>query len=190
MDTARIQLWAGLGFSVVLVAFFMVVFFSRRKWEQDQWVVIRILSALCAAFSAALFTGTALVDYHQVIGTGGKFSFQGAAGFALFFLVWHFFPKFASPPPPPPNGNISLPPGMTFESAARLLAEKNLDHSRGVDFAHFEQSELKAPILSQALINLQDGRTALLRLRDYTGTSVGGYRVTLENDRYQVERTP
>jgi hypothetical protein len=182
-----VQLWAGLGFSAVLVAFFIVAFFKRGKWEQGQWVVVRILASLCAAFAAALFTGSALVDYQQEIGTGGRFSFQGAAGFALFFVVWYFFPKFETPPPPP-DGNVSLPPGMTFSEATRLIGEKNLDHARSVDLRGFVDSELNAPLLSAALINLKDGRAALLRIRDFTGAAVGPYDVRLESDRYQLER--
>lgn len=190
--TKQVQLWGGLGFTALLIIFFMVAFFWKEKWEQGQWVIARILASLCAAFAATFFTGSALVDYTQTIGTGGKFAFQGAAGFALFFLIWRFFPKFEQPPPAPPrpisDGNVTLPSGTKFDFAVRLVADKGLDHARGVDFNGFTDAELKAPLLSDALVNLRDGRAALLRVRDFTGTAVGLYKVTLENDRYQVER--
>ena len=66
--TQSVQLWAGLGFSAVLVVFFMVAFFKKGPWQFAQWLLIRVLASLCAAFAAALFTGTALVDYKQSIG--------------------------------------------------------------------------------------------------------------------------
>jgi hypothetical protein len=147
------------------------------------------LASLAAAFAAALFTGSALVEYRQAIGARGLFSFQGAAGFALFFLVWYFFPKFPGPSHPPPDGNITLLAGMSLFDAARLVASKNLDHSRGVDFTGFTDAERRAPLLTDAVINLRDGRVALLRLRDFTGAAVDAYEVTLKNDRYQLEHT-
>jgi hypothetical protein len=186
--TQEVQLWAGLGFSVVFVAFFMAAFFWGRAWHAGQWVLVRIMASLSAAFAAALFTGSALVDFRQAFGATGTFSFQGAAGFALFFVVWYLFPKFPAQGPPT-DGNVTLLAGMTLRDAARMIADKNLDHSRGVDFGGLEEVELNAPLLSDAVINLKDGRIALLRPRDFVGGAVKPYNVILKNDRYQLERT-
>lgn len=186
--TASVQLWAGLGFTLIFVCFFFAVFFWQARWHAGQWVVIRVLSSVFAALAAVLFTGSALLQFTQTFSSGGQFAFQGAAGFALFFLVWWFFPPYPnSSPMPTTDGNINLLKGMSVRDAAMLIADKDLEHSRGIDFPGFSAAELDVKLQSDQIVNLKDGSAALLRLRDFVGDAVRPYRVLIKNDRYQME---
>lgn len=82
----------GICLTVVLVLFLVVAFFRGGQLGDGQWAIMRILGALCAGFAAALFTGDALLKMSRSYG-GTELTISGAAGFALFFTVWFFFPR-------------------------------------------------------------------------------------------------
>jgi hypothetical protein len=83
---------AGFGLTTLLIFFLIVAFFRSKVLDAGQWAIMRLLGALCAAFAAAFFTGDALFKLTKSLG-GTELSISGAAGFALFFTVWFFFPK-------------------------------------------------------------------------------------------------
>src|SRR5580765_2307361 len=90
------QLWVGFGLAVLLVIFLMVVFFKAPNMTSGQHAILRFFAALCAASAGALIAGEALFRMQGATG-GVKYLVSGTAGFALFFVVWFFFPKPTTP---------------------------------------------------------------------------------------------
>lgn len=134
------QLWIGLSFAIFLVIFLIAAFFKAKEMTNDQRTILKFLTALCAAFSGALITGDALFKMEGTMENGMKFAITGAAGFALFFTVWFFYPKVIRLPE---AFNFSVPSGWTFQQTVDALAKTD---NSVVEYEGFTQEELDAPL--------------------------------------------
>ncbi|MGP8172971.1 MAG: hypothetical protein ACLP7O_00320 [Terracidiphilus sp.] len=174
-------LWIGLGFLLLLIIFLMCAFFLRQELSTGQQAILKLLSALCAGFSGGFLAGTALFQLNQ---TSGPLSYgiSGSAGFALFMVVWFFYPAFGIVLPPILNMNI--PPDWTFHDAVRAaVLPKGVSELKG-----FTAEELNAPIESRVLsgtsiCDLIDQ----LRLITVPPNVVRPYDVTQQGTRYYLK---
>jgi hypothetical protein len=176
------QLWIGFGFAVLLVLFLMVAFFKAPTMTPGQFAILRFFAALCAGFAGGLITGEAL--FRMEGDTGGvKYLVSGTAGFALFFVVWFFFPKL-TPPMAPDRFRLSLPMGWTFQHAAKTFAQRD---SAFVDFDGLTTVELGAK-LSAAEIDAKTVGEAIKRLRLVTVTpnAIREYDIKYEDSIYHL----
>ena len=175
------QLWIGLGFSVLLVAFLIITFFTSKNLTPDQRTILKFLSSLCAAFAGGLITGDALFKMEGNFGAGPKFVISGAAGAALFFVVWFFFPKVAGFPE---GFSISIPRGWTFKNAVDTLVEQD---GAVCDFDGLTSEELAAVLTSREL-KTKTVSEAIRLLRSITKVpnAVRNYEVKYENSVYYL----
>jgi hypothetical protein len=173
------QLWIGFGFALLLVIFFIVAFFKARELTDDQRSILKFLSALCAAFAGALITGDALFKMEGTIGQTQKFAITGAAGFALFFTVWFFFPKVARFPE---GFNFSVPEGWTFQQAVDAFARQD---NAVVNYTGFTPEELSAPLKAWQLPS-KNIRKAISQLRSLTASpnQIRNYDVDHQDSTY------
>jgi predicted PurR-regulated permease PerM len=151
------QLWIGFGFLALLVVFLIISFFLTPKLTNDQRATLKFLTALCAGFAGGFLTGSALFEMHMTKGAT-TFSISGAAGCALFFTVWFFYPKIFTLGP---GFAFSIPANWSFKDSAEQIAQSQ---SAVVDWQGFKKEELDSPMQTRAL----SGRTAkdaLLQLR-------------------------
>jgi hypothetical protein len=151
------QLWIGFGFLALLVLFLIVSFFLTPKLTDDQRATLKFLSSLCAGFSGGFLTGTALFEMHMTKGPT-TFSISGAAGCALFFTVWFFYPKIFTLKP---GFAFSIPANWNFRDSAEQVAQ-----SQGavVEWQGFKKEELDSPVQTRAL-STRTAKDALLQLR-------------------------
>lgn len=173
--------WIGLGFAAALVIFFIVAFFVAKRMTDDQRNLIRFLSALCAGFAGGLFVGDALFQLTGTFGLGAKYAISGATGFALFFVIWFFFPKATGFPP---GIRFSIPEGWTFRQV--------VDELSGIDSAvpayeGFTPEELAAPLRPWKL-KAKNVKGAISQLRNLTATpaAIRKYNVTEEDSTYRL----
>jgi hypothetical protein len=161
------QLLIGIFFAFLLVIFFMVAFFAAPNMTSGQHAILRFLAALCAGFAGALIAGEALFRMEGDTGAT-KYLVSGTAGFALFFVVWFFFPKYTAPATPvaPDSFSVSIPKGWTFQHAAKVFAQKD---KAIVDFGGLTANELTAK-LSPTEIEAKTVSDAINRLRLITVT--------------------
>lgn len=150
------QLAIGTCFAAVLVLFLVVAYFKKVDLTHAQWLILRVLSALCAASAAVFLTGSAFFESTQSLADGGKVAISGTAGFALFLVIW-----FSTRPPQlpvgPPSFSFSLPTGWSFEHAANAIASAD---KRIVDFGTLTLNERSA-LLRPTDLQLASPRQAL-----------------------------
>jgi hypothetical protein len=179
------QLWIGFGFVLFLIVFFMIAFFKAKTLTSDQRTILRLLGALCTGFAGALFTGDALFNMEGSFGAGPKFAIRGAAGAALFFVVWFFFPKAAGFPD---AFNFSVPARWTFKQTVDELAKQD---GAVPDYDGLTKAELSEPLRAWHL-EAKDVGAAMRLLRSITATpnAIRSYEVKLENSVYYLRTTP
>jgi len=142
------QLWIGFGFALLLVIFLIVAFFKKGELTHAQWAILRFLSSLCAAFAGALITGDALFKLDGTMGPNTKYAISGTAGFALFFVVWFFFPKPPSKPQFKDGFHFSVPNGWTFRQVVEAIVQ--LD-SAVAEYDGFKPEELNTALGAREL---------------------------------------
>jgi hypothetical protein len=175
------QLWIGLGFALFLIIFLMIAFFKAKDMTVHQHNIIKFLSALCAAFSGGLIAGDALFKMGGTIGGNTKFAITGAAGFALFFVVWFFYPRVAQLTE---GFNFSVPADWTFQQAVDAFAQS--DHAV-VAYDGFKKKELDTPLKERELHEKSVG-DAIRRLRFLTTNPnmIREYEVRYEDSTYYL----
>jgi hypothetical protein len=180
------QLLIGIVFAFFLVVFLMIAFFTAPNMTTGQHSILRFLAALCAGFAGALIAGDALF---RVEGDTGavRYFISGTAGFALFFVVWFFFPKPTvpeAPPAVPDRFSASVPKGWTFQHAAKILAQQ--DNSL-VDFGGLKADELNAK-LNPTEIETKTAGDAITRLRLITviPDAIRKYEIRHEDSIYHL----
>lgn len=173
--------WVGLGFTAALVIFFIVAFFMAKTMTQDQRNIVRFLSALCAGFAGGLFIGDALFNMTGTLGSGAKYAISGAGGFALFFVIWFFFPKAAGYPD---DGNMSIPPNWTFKQMVERLTQID---STIAAYEGFKPEELDA-LLQPRQLNIKNVQAAIIKLRSLTikPDAIRKYTVEHEDSTYRL----
>jgi hypothetical protein len=174
------QLWIGFGFLLLLVLFLIWSIVGLPTLTDDQRTRLKFLSALCAGFSGGFLTGSALFEMHKTVGTT-TFAISGAAGCALFFTVWFFYPRVFRLKD---GSNISIPAGWTLRDGAQRLAQTAAGAS---DYEGFTTGELNAPLKSQKLAfkSVSEG-IVLLRLITVTPDAVRPYDVVQQGSVYRL----
>ena len=175
------QLWIAFGFLAALAIFLVVSFFFTPSLTNDQRGTLKFLTALCAGVSGGFLAGSSLFEGTFTTPTS-KVALSGTAGFALFFVVWFFYPKvFAIA-----DGiSVSIPDGWTFRSAVDALLS---GASAVADYQGFTKDELTSPLKSKN-IQTKTVTEALLMLR-LIPVSLGAireYDVKQEGAVYQLK---
>jgi hypothetical protein len=174
------QLWIGFGFLALLVIFLIFSFFRAPTLTDDQRGSIKFLSALCAAFSGGFLTGGALFEMHKTTGTT-TFGISGTAGFALFLVVWFFYPRVFKLTD---GFEFSIPANWTFRDTVDGMAQAK---GGTTDCRGFTDAELGAPIKGRR-ISAQSLREAMLQLRLITvaANAIRPYDVFEESGTYRL----
>jgi hypothetical protein len=178
------QFWIGLGFAAGLIVFLMIAFFKAKDMTRGQWLMLKIMSAICGAISGILISGEALLNFSRQV-PGGKFTVSGTAGFAVLFAIWFFFPKEPEAPPPATGFNFSVKKGWKFQDTADTLA-KSLKTT--IEYEGFTREELSSPLKAWEL-ECKSPQEALERL----GSIVDGsspfrkYRAIYKNSVYVLK---
>jgi hypothetical protein len=178
------QFWVGVGLVLIVLIFFMYAFIKAPNMTQHQYVIIKILAALCATGAGSIITGEALFRAEVSMGESSKYLFSGTAGFALFGLVWLIFPRYSAPPAPD-SFNVSLPDGWTFRHAVEKFAE--LDKNSFANFEGFRDEELNAQLKSRQ-IETKTARDAIRLLRSATmvPNAIRKYDIRYEDSTYYL----
>jgi hypothetical protein len=173
-------LWIGFGFLALLVIFLMCSFFLRPRLTDDQRTILKFLTALCAGFSGGFFTGTALFEMHKTVGST-TFGISGAAGCALFFVVWFFYPKVFQLQD---GFEFGIPNGWSFRDTADRMTETR---NRVVEYNGFRPEELGAAMQNRRITSasLTEG-IKQLRLVTVVAGSVRPYDVVEQGTIYSL----
>jgi hypothetical protein len=175
------QFWIGLGFGATLVLFLIIAFFKAKDMTWGQWLMLKILSAICGAVAGILISGDALVNFIRQV-PGGKFTISGTAGFAVFFAIWFFFPKRPEAPPPAKGFNLSVKRGWKFQEAADTIA-KSLGTT--IEYEGFTSGELSSPLKTWEL-ECSSPKQALERLGSIVdgNSPIRKYKVSTKDSVY------
>ncbi len=176
------QIWIGLGFVIVLVAFAIIAFFTAKNLTPDQRTILKFLCSLCAGFAGALISGDALLKLEGNVTAGTKYSVMGTVGFALFFAVWFFFPTVVGFPP---AYNFTVPQGWPFKETVDSFAAED---GAVVDYQGFTATELQAPLKGRH-IKTSDPSRAIARLRSVTESegAIREYDVKFNDSTYTLK---
>ncbi len=82
----------GASFAGALVLFLMIAYYKPPN-SPFAYIILKFITALCGALAGGLVTGEALVKLSGGATGGFQYTISGAAGFALFIIIWFFFPK-------------------------------------------------------------------------------------------------
>lgn len=98
----------GIVFLGALVLFLMVAYYVQPN-SPYAYAILKLISALCGGFAGGLFTGEAVVEISKKANGGLEYGLSGTAGFALFLIIWKFFPppESAKPPHPSHDGGVA-----------------------------------------------------------------------------------
>jgi hypothetical protein len=176
-----IQLWIGFGFLAFLVLFLIYSVVTPPKSGSNSSATIKFLTALCAGFAGGFLTGDALFSMSGMSG-GFNYTVSGAAGCALFFTVWFFYPKVFQLAP---GFEFGLPKDWTFRHAVDTMAETI---GFTVDFQGFNDQELTS-ILQQRKISGRSVGEAIsqLRLLTLTPGAIREYDLTESGSTYRLK---
>ena len=174
-------LWIGFAFLALLVIFLMVSFFLTPRLTPDQRGTLKFLSSLCAGFGGGFLTGSALFEMHKATGST-TFTVSGTAGFALFLVIWFFYPRVFKLDD---GFEFSIPSGWTF----REVVDAMTSGSKGVnEYQGFTAEELSAPIQGRRISSksLSEGITRV-RLITVQMDAVRPFDVTREDSVYRLK---
>jgi hypothetical protein len=178
------QLWIGVAFTLILVGFLIYAFNKAQNLSAGQHTILKFLASLCAAFAGAAIAGSALFNLHRVEG-GTDLAISGTAGFALFFVVWIFFPKPPETPSYPDGFNFSVPTGWTFQETVDAIVGRDRAF---VKYTGFRPEELKAK-LKRWEISCPSALDAVKQVGTLAAAgpdTIRDYIVTLENSTYII----
>jgi hypothetical protein len=136
------QFWVGVVFAGIFVCFLMYTINKGKDLNSGQRLMLRILSALCAAIGGALISGDAFFSLVRNV-PGGKLTVSGTAGFAIFFVIWFIFPKGPNFEPLPERFKMAIPANWTFQQVADSCAQND---NSVVDYDGFTAKERAAPL--------------------------------------------
>ncbi len=174
------QLWIGFGFASACLIILAITILKRDLVNQSNYPQVKFVCALCAAMAGGFITGDALFHGDFKTASGGQIVITGAAGFALFFVVWFFYPD---PPKHPANAQgveFDIPTNATFrqtlDSAARLGGGVALDYQalKPAELsAKMAEGHLSSKSLLELFINLRLRTQKPGAVREYTVTKSG-----------------
>lgn len=173
-------LWIGFGFLALLVIFLMASFFLTPRLTADQRGTLKFLSSLCAGFGGGFLTGGALFEMHKAAGAT-TFTVSGTAGFALFLVVWFFYPKVFKLDD---AFEFSIPSGWTFRDTVEAITQ----NQKGVaEYKGFTPEELSAPMQGRKISSKSpsDG-ISQLRLATVQANAVRPYDVARQDSVYRL----
>lgn len=173
-------LWIGFGFLALLIIFVIGSFFLTPKLTADQRGTLKFLSSMCAGFAGGFLTGGALFEMRKATG-GTTLTVSGTAGFALFLVVWFFYPKVFKLDD---GFEFSIPSGWTFREAVEAMTSTE----NGVnEFQGFTVDELKAPLQGRKISSKSLGAgIQQLRLITLRAEAVRPYEVTKQDTVYRL----
>ena len=174
-------LWIGFAFLAFLIIFLMTSFFLTPRLTADQRGTLKLLSSLCAGFCGGFLTGGALFEMHKGVGTT-TFTVSGTAGFALFLVVWFFYPKVFKLED---GFQFSIPSGWTFRDTVEAMT---LSKDGVNEYLGFTGEELRAPIQARAISSksLIEGINQL-RFITVQPDAVRPYEVTRQDSVYRLK---
>jgi hypothetical protein len=177
-----VQFWVGVGFAAAVVVFLFIAFYAAKNMTPGQWVILRFLTALCAACSAAFIMGEVSVNVVGDLSSGGKWTIQATSGFGAFVLIWLTFPK----PPEivlPDGVNISIAAEMSFKDAAQLCA---IQDKASAVFEGFKDHELSTPLIGGGL-QAKTMHQIIEALGARGRTAIPKYKVSFANAIYTLD---
>ena len=180
------QLWIGFGFAAACLIILAITIFKQDLVNQSNYPQVKFVCALCGAMAGGFITGDALFKGNFKLASGGDIALTGAAGFALFFVIWFFYP---SPPERPVDQigvEFDIPANATFRQALDSAAQ--LGGGVALDYQQLKPVELAANMAdghlsSKTLIELFTN----LRLRTQKPGAVREYRVTKSGNVYRFK---
>lgn len=177
------QTWIGVAFAAAVVVFLMLAYFGPPM-DAGRHAIVRFLCALCAGCAGGFLTGSALLEYAQELPNNGRIAFTGVAGCALFGLVLLTFPKHQAAIGKD-TLTLTFPEGTTFQSAAKIVAQK----SAAVALLEgFEESEKNAVVNGTLRGEGEDRFVQVLkRLGGLAVTPIRPYTVTVEDNSYRLK---
>lgn len=181
---AQQQLWIGFGFVAFLLVVLVIIFFTIPNLTEDRRSILRFLISLCAGFAGAFITGQILFNIEGSLGTNAKYGISSSAGFALFLIIWFFFPKSKTPLAPPDSITISIPKGCTFKQAVEILVQNDKAVASYKNFTDKElQAELQARELHEKTVSDAISRLQFIAVKP---GAVPEYTVNYSNSVYSL----
>ena len=150
--------WTGIAFLGLLLIFLMAAFFVRDLPPQS-YTILRVFSALAAALAGSLIAGQAVVQASSGAPQGTQWAVSGSAGFALFILIWMWFPERHAGGA---GSRVLTVPGGPFAETVDALVEAEGAVARFEGFTdaeygiHLRSRKLTVRDLSHALELLRD----------------------------------
>jgi hypothetical protein len=177
------QFWVGVVFAAVFVGFLMYSINKGKDLNSGQRLMLKILSALCAAIGGALISGDAFFNLSRNV-PGGKLTVSGTAGFAIFFVIWFVFPKGPKFEPLPPRFKMAVPEGWTFQQVADSCAQND---GSVIDYDGLTAQE-RAARLKPWKLETDSVLEAIEKLRSITEVdgAVRKYEVKQEKSKYRL----
>lgn len=178
IDFTSLRFLAGYALSVFLILFFVIAFFWGKNLSQNQFAILKILSALCAAIAAGVISGE--LSLHKE----GAMNITASSGFALFVIVWFVFPKYKISLED--GFSINIPAGKTFKEIINIIVEQD---NAFVEFNGFDDNELNAVLKSRQL-QTKTIQNAMenLRLITINSNAIGKYAVTKNGSTYVLNK--
>lgn len=175
------QLWIGFGFLTALVLFLIASFFFAPKLTEDQRRTMKFLTALCAGVAGGFLSGASVFEGTWTTPTS-KIALSGTAGFALFFVVWFFYPRVFSVPD---AIAMSIPAGWSFRVAADAVVNSA---SAVADYQGFTQAELDSPVKGKRIeTKTVSEALRILRLLPETPGTIRDYDITQNGSVYVLK---
>lgn len=180
------QFTAGVLFTAACMVFLWKCFDAMRHGATEgQLDIVHFVCSLCAGAAGAFFTGTALLSFETQLTGGGKLAFQGAAGVALFglvFLVLRLFRRRNETlPPGEPTKTIAPGTQTPFHQVAHTLAD---EAGGSIDLSGLSPTERDVVPRSESLrcATLEQTKRSLERLAELVPPgSVRPYKVHLDD---------
>lgn len=175
------QLWIGCAFASVLVLLLGTTLFIPNIHTRANYSVLKFLSALCGGMAGGFITGSSLFEGVWT-SPSSKITISGALGFALFFVVWFFYPKPPERDPDSEGVEIDIPEKGRFRSVAEGIA--NI-HGLSLDYQGFSDAELSASLMAgrQSSRTLEEAFRNL-RLKSKTPGAIREYTVARSGSVY------
>jgi hypothetical protein len=174
------QLWIGFGFLTALVIFLIVSFFLAPRLTNDQRGTLKFLTALCAGVAGGFLSGASVFQGEWTTPTS-KIALSGTAGFALFFVVWFFYPKVFKLDD---AVALQIPPNCSFRQAVDLTAQSA---SAAADYRGFQPAELGAPMVAEHVsAKTLEELIGVLRLKTSSPGAIRDYKVARNGAVYRL----
>jgi len=142
---------------------------------------MKFLTALCAGVAGGFLSGASVFEGTWTTPTS-KIALSGTAGFALFFVVWFFYPRVFSVPD---AIAMSIPAGWSFRVAADAVVNSA---SAVADYQGFTQAELDSPVKGKRIeTKTVSEALRILRLLPETPGTIRDYDITQNGSVYVLK---